>query len=299
MSDTTEIQATEESTLPAIQPDGQPGAPENAANEAEQQEGDGFEIVLNDDEKPKQDHDTNAKFAARRIARKRQREIEQSVEAVRRGEVPENLRVNPELPKQPDANDFLSDSALEQYGYDTNRAMAAFNAAQSDWMMKAQDARSNAIAEQGRKTQEFIRRSEEAEHATRAHYDAAEKLGLRDFNEKEDVALSLMPQGWAEEIMSIFPDKSAPLFYHLGANPEKLRAIVAKGPQMALVELTKLSMQLAVKPRGKQISSAPPADEAVRGDASAAGRAGLEKQMEAAALRGDTNEYRRIKKLLS
>ncbi|EPR0024605.1 scaffolding protein, partial [Shigella flexneri] len=115
MDQTTDIQASEELTLPgnhaAASADGL--VVDNANDNAGQEEG--FEIVLKDDEKPKQDPATNAEFARRRIERKRQRELEQQMEAVKRGELPEHLRVNPELPKQPDPNDYLSEDALAKY----------------------------------------------------------------------------------------------------------------------------------------------------------------------------------------
>ena len=92
MDQTTDIQASEELTLPgnhaAASADGL--VVDNANDNAGQEEG--FEIVLKDDEKPKQDPATNAEFARRRIERKRQRELEQQMEAVKRGELPEHLR---------------------------------------------------------------------------------------------------------------------------------------------------------------------------------------------------------------
>ena len=152
MDQTTDIQASEELTLPgnhaAASADGL--VVDNANDNAGQEEG--FEIVLKDDEKPKQDPATNAEFARRRIERKRQRELEQQMEAVKRGEFPEHLRVNPELPKQPDPNDYFSEDALAKYDYDQSRALAAFQQANSEWQIKAMDARSQAVAEQGRKT---------------------------------------------------------------------------------------------------------------------------------------------------
>ncbi|MCV5631149.1 scaffolding protein, partial [Escherichia coli] len=93
MDQTTDIQASEELTLPgnhaAASADGL--VVDNANDSAGQEEV--FEIVLKDDEKPKQDPATNAEFARRRIERKRQRELEQQMEAVKRGELPEHLRV--------------------------------------------------------------------------------------------------------------------------------------------------------------------------------------------------------------
>lgn len=296
MSDTTEIQNTEEQHLPddhaAASADSQVAG--NATDTAGQDEG--FDIVLKDDEhKPKQDHDTNAKFAARRIARKRQRELEQQVEAVSRGELPENLRVNPDLPKQPDVNEYLSDEALSKYDYDTSRALAAFNAANTDWLVKAQDARSNAVAEQGRKTQDYTRQSTQHVEAARQHYDAAEKLGLADYDEKEEAFRALVPAGVDVALMQLFPEKSAAMMYHLGSNPEKVRQLMSMSEQQVLIELTRLSDRLTLKPRGKTVSAAPPVDEPVQGSVAAANISALQKQMEKAAAKGDTGTYRKLK----
>lgn len=295
MSDTTEIQNTEEQRLHVDNAAASAVDTESHASDEGVQD-EGFDIVLNDDEnKPKQDHDTNAKFAARRIARKRQRELEQQVEAVSRGELPENLRVNPELPKQPDVNEFLSDDALAKYDYDTSRALAAFNAANADWQLKAMDARSNAVAEQGRKTQDYTRQSTQHVEAARKHYDAAEKLNLPDYEEKEEAFRALVPPGVDVAIMNLFPEKSAAMMYHLGSNPEKVRQLMAMNDQQAIIELTRLSDRLTLKPRGKQVSSAPPVDEPVQGSVAAANISALQKQMEKAAAKGDTETYRKLK----
>lgn len=293
---TTEIQETEGSTLPGDQAvasaDG--SVVDNANDNAGQD--DGFEIVLKDDEtKPKQDPATNAEFARRRVERKRQRELEAQAEAVKRGELPEHLRVNPDLPPQPDVNQFLSDDALAKYDYDTNRALAAFQAAQSEWQIKAIDARSNAAAEQGRKTQEYTQQSAQYVEAARRHYDAADKLNLPDYQDKEEAFMSLAGTQVGSDIMTLFPEKSAVLMYHLGANPEKLRQLIAMDGRLALIELTRLSEKLTLKPRGKQVSSAPPADESIKGDVTAANVSALQKQMDAAAAKGDTETYLALK----
>lgn len=296
MSNTDNIQATEEQNLSGDQQaaldDGQLS---DNANGGEGQE-EGFDIVLSDDEsKPKQNPATNAHFAQKRLERKRQREIEQQLEAVQRGDVPENLRVNPDLPAQPDINAYLSDEGLEKYGYDRDRALAAFSAANNEWLMKAQDARSNAAAEQGRKTQQYTQHSSQQVEAVRKHYDAAEKLNLPDYQEKEDSFRSNAPPGVDTEIMRLFPEKSAAIMYHLGANPEKLRQINAMDGQQALIELARLEAKLTIKPRGKQVSKAPQADEPITGDVTAANRESLQKQMDKAASSGDTETYRKLK----
>lgn len=299
MTDTTEIQTTEEQTLPGTQQAAPAGDQlVDNANGSEGQDN-GFDIVLNDDEtKPKQDPATNAHFAAKRIERKRQRELEQQMEAVNRGDLPDNLRVAPELPAQPDINQYLSDDGLAKYDYDQTRALAAFNAANTEWLMKAQDARSTAVAAQGKKTQEFTQQSAVYVDAARKHYDAAEKLNLQDYQEKEDAFRSMLAPGIDAEIMALFPEKSAAIFYHLGANPEKARNILSLPQTQAIIELTRLSDRLTLKPRGKQISGAPAVDEPVQGQVTAANRDALQKQMDVAASKGDTTTYRMLKQKL-
>lgn len=270
---------------------------ENANDSTGHEEG--FEIVLKDDEdKPKQDPATNAHFAAKRLERKRQRELEQKMEQVKRGELPENIRVTPELPSQPNANDFFSDEAMAKYDYDQTRALAAFQQANNEWLVKAQDARSNAVAEQGRKTQEYTQQSTQYVDAARKHYDAAEKLNIPDYQEKEDAFAQIVPPQIVSDLMVLFPDKSAALMYHLGSNPEKTRQILQMNQQQALIELTRLSERLTLKPRAKQVSEAPVPDEPIIGQVAAANKSALEKKMEAAASKGDTAEYRKLKAAL-
>lgn len=292
---TTEIQETEGHLLPVDTTAASAVDPSlNANSETGQEEG--FDVVLKDDEsKPKQDPATNAQFAQRRLERKRQRELEQQAAAVQRGELPENLRVNPDLPPQPDINDFMSDDNLEKYGYDQNRAQAAFNAANNEWLIKALDARSNAVSEQGRKTQEYTQQSAQYVEAARKHYDAAEKLNIPDYQEKEDAFMQIVPAPVATDIMRLFPEKSAALMYHLGANPEKARQLLAMDGQLALIELARLSDRLTLKPRGQQVSAAPNPDEPLQGQAVAANISALEKRMNEAASKGDTDTYRKLK----
>ncbi|MBD2825606.1 scaffolding protein [Xenorhabdus szentirmaii] len=296
MSDTNEIQATEVLTLSDDQAALSTESHVDISHSAGQ--ADSFEIVLNDDETKKQDPATNAHYAQMRIERKRQRELEQQMEAVQRGELPEDLRVNPELPVQPDINSYLSDEALAKYDYDQNKALAAFQQDNLNWQMKALDARSNAVAEQGRKTQAFTQQSAHIVEAARKHYDAAEKLNLPDYQEKEDAFRQVVPSGIDTEIMRLFPEKSAALMYYLGANPEKARHLLALDGQQALIELTRLADKLTVKPRGKQVSAAPQVDTPLSGDVTAANRDAIQKQMDAAASKGDTTLYRKLKQQL-
>lgn len=295
MSNTDASQATGDLDLHANQQTANADVDPNANGANAQEEG--FEIVLSDDEsKTKQDPATNAHFAAKRLERKRQRELEQQMEAIKRGELPETLRVKPELPDQPDINQYLSDEGLSKYDYDQSRAIAAFNAANTEWLMKAQDARSNAVAEQGKKTQQFTEQSTQYVEAARKHYDAAEKLNIPDYQEKEDAFMQQVPPQVSADIMRYFPEKSAALMYHLGANPEKLRRLLAMNDGMAAtIELTRLAEKLTIKPRGKEVSQAPAADVAITGDVTAANTDAIRKQMEAASSKGDVETYRKLK----
>lgn len=256
----------------------------------------GFDIVLKDDETKPDPAEANRKGYELRLERKRQRELEQQAEAVKRGELPENLRVNPDLPPQPNVNDYLDDDALYgKYNGDTAMAMAALQQANNEWNLKAQDARSNAVAEQGRRTQDFTQQSAQSVEAARKHYDAAEKLNIPDYQDKEDAFMQIVPAPVATDIMRLFPEKSAALMYHLGANPEKARQLLAMDGQSALIELTRLSERLTLKPRGQQVSSAPPADQSLTGDVSAANVDAMRKAMEAASSKGDVDTYRKLK----
>lgn len=297
MSTTTEIQNKSEELIlsgdqAAASADG--SVIDNANGNAGQEEG--FDIVLKDDENTQEGKpNNNAVQAAKRIARKRQKEIEQQVKAIENGELPEHLRVNPELPAMPKLDDYLSDEALGKYDYDTHKANAAFQADLLQWQNKALDARSKAVADQGRRTQEYTQQGQQVANAIKAHYDAAEKLNLSDYQEKEDSALQVLPQGVYEAIAQNFPDKSAAIIYYLGANPEKAKDLFSKNPVQTTIELTRLADRLTLRPRGTQRSSAPPADEPISGDVTAANVAALQKQMDDAASKGNVQKYRAIK----
>lgn len=294
MYDTTEIQGSEGQDLHVD------NAAASALNTSSHANGEGvqdsgFDIVLKDDETKPDPAEANRKGYELRLERRRQRELEQQAEAVKRGELPENLRVTPDLPSQPNPNDYFSDEALSKYDYDQTRALAAFQQANNEWLVKAQDARSNAVAEQGRKTQEYTQQSTQYVEAARKHYDAAEKLNIPDYQDKEDAFMQIVPAPVATDIMRLFPEKSAALMYHLGANPEKARHLLAMDGQSALIELTRLSERLTLKPRGQQVSSAPPADQSLTGDVSAANVEAMRKAMEAASSKGDVDTYRKLK----
>jgi hypothetical protein len=111
--------------------------------------------------------------------------------------------------------------------------------------------------------------------------------------------MQIVPAPVATDIMRLFPEKSAAIMYHLGANPEKARQLLAMDGQLALIELARLSDRLTLKPRGQQVSSAPPADQSIAGDVTSANRDALQRQMDAASAKGDVDTYRKLKAQLN
>ncbi|NEY18347.1 scaffolding protein, partial [Escherichia coli] len=152
--------------------------------------------------------------------------------------------------------------------------------------IKATDAPSQPVPEQVRNTQELTQQSAQYVEAPRKHYHAAEKHNIPDYQEKEVAFMQLVPPAVAADIMRLFPEKSAAHMYHHGANPEKTRQLLAMDGQSALIELTRLSERLTLKPRAKPGSEAPLPDEPIQGHAVAANISAIEKHTAAAAKDG-------------
>lgn len=240
----------------------------------------------------KQDSVTNRAFAMARIERKRQKQLEEEIERLKRGELSEDMRVNPELPPMPKPEDFLSETAIEKYGYDQNVALAAFQQANSEWQLKAMDAKSVAAAKQTQKVSQFINQAGEYGEKVRKHYDVAEKLNIPDFQELEEKVATSLPQGWATDIINRFPDKSAAIFAHLGKNQDKLARLASMDPSSALIEVAYLARDLTIKPKAK-VSKAPEPDEIL--NAAGGANSDIIKKMDEAARKGNVNLYRQLK----
>lgn len=257
----------------------------------------GFDIVLsenetNHQESPEAQRERNRQNAEKRLQRKQEKQMRERREAIERGELPENLRVTPELPAMPDFNDFMGDDVLwDKYGGDEARARQAYSAAIVKWNEDSFNARSNAQATQAQRIQDLRKQSTEAGELVKKFYDDAEKLGLPDFEDKEDTFRAAMPEGVDIDIMRIFPEKAAAMIYYLGSNPKEIERIKAAGPQVALVELTRLESRLTVKPRNSQRSNAPDPDSVLQGGPVAGGIERLKTEMDKAARNGDTKRF--------
>ena len=251
----------------------------------------------------KQDSVTNAFYANQRIERKRLKQLEEENERLKRGEISDDLRVQDELPSQPVIDDFLSDESLEKYGYDRSVAMAAFNQATSAWMIKAMDARSTTQSKQAQAITQRTQQNEISSQAWKSHYDTAEKFNIKDFDAIEGRVQEALGNHVYDNMIQLFPDKSAAMTAHLDANPAKLariNALVASGnpiqQQRALIELGDIAKGLNFT-RKSNLSSAPPADQPLTGDTSHS-RTQIESLMNKAAIDGNHQEYARLKALL-
>lgn len=254
-----------------------------------------FEITLGDESTAGSPKGASEENARRRIARKREKALREAQEAISRGELPESLRVNPELPAAPSHEAYFSDTALEKYNWDTNAANAAFQRDLLEWNNKSADVKSNAQAQQAQRVQEYRNNSKKASELIATVYDQAEKLNLPDFDEREEAFRVGMGDGIDIEIATLFPEKAAAIIYHLGANPEKMAQIRAMGGTKAVVELTRLNDRLSIKPKGQQRSSAPDPDGGASPGAAGKSIAGIKAAMDDAANKGDTKRYNELR----
>lgn len=258
-------------------------------------ENEGFELVFNGDTDAPEVNQ-NAVQAAKRIARKSEAQMQETIDKLKGGEISDELKVNVELPPKPDVNNYLSDSSLEKYDYDTNKALAAFQSDQNQWMIDVNTAQTSAAAKQNKAVSDYINQSSQIKQHVTEHYDNAEKFGIDDIDEVEDRIKQKLPQGWYENIIVAFPDKSAAIFKHLDMNPQKLQGLM-DNPQFAMRDVTRIADALTFKPKAT-LSKAPKADEPMSHGDSGSDKAAIMESMKKAADKGDVKEYRRLKSLL-
>lgn len=237
----------------------------------------------------------NAVQAAKRIARKREMQMQETIEKLNKGEISDELKVAAELPARPDMQNYLSEEALEKYDYDTNKALAQFTSDQNQWLIDVQSAQSNASAQQQKKVSDYINQSSQIQGYVKQHYDHAEKYGISDIDEVEERLQEKLPQGWYETIVSSFPEKSAAIFKHFDVNPQKLQGLI-DNPMFAMRDITRLADSFAAKT--KNLSSAPVADTPLGTGDTSSDKSSIMEQMKKAADKGDVKEYRRLKSLL-
>lgn len=93
--------------------------------------------------------------------------------------------------------------------------------------------------------------SQELEKAQKKHIERSIKLGVKDYEEKEDIAIAILGKESINHLIQNV-DKSELLFYYFGDKPhiaEKYAAMLIKQPIRALTEIGGLVERIKVKPK--------------------------------------------------
>jgi len=275
-----------------------------AGEDSEAEEGeDEYEVVERKPEPSPEAKKQNAAFAKQRIeakeAKRRAQEAEEQLRQIEQGYIPESLKeklsVQPSLPEQPKWEDYFSDSALEKYGYDQSRAQAAFNAAQSQWLFDAQNARSTSQVQETQKRQQFIEQERKRIQAVQKVAKAAESLNLETFDDSAGKLDKMIP-GSVDYIAGFFGADSreaAAVINFLGRNPERAREINSLSAPEALNELAKLGYRELLIQKKKRV--VPDADSGLEGGAPAPVNTTAWKKELSKLIESDTAEYRKRK----
>jgi hypothetical protein len=96
-----------------------------------------------------------------------------------------------------------------------------------------------------------------------AHIERAQKLKVKDYEETEDVTLSIMGHDKVNHIILALPDKTELIMYYLGKNPDvahKYSAMLETEPIRALIELGGILSEIKVKPSSKKTREEPDED---------------------------------------
>lgn len=99
------------------------------------------------------------------------------------------------------------------------------------------------------------------------HYERAEEIGAKDYEETEDQALKVLGNEVANEIISNFDDSHI-IMYYLGKNlneASRISGLLKTNPIKGVAEVGRLSAELKLKPKSKTKAVADP-DENVNGD---------------------------------
>ena len=279
-------------------------APE--ASEAEQ-EFDEYEVVERTQEPSpeaeKKKH--NAAMAKKRIeareAKKRAEAAELQLKQIKQGNIPEHLReslvVDTVMPDQPNIQDYVSDEALEKYGYDKDVAIAAFTQANNKWLIDAQGARSTSQASEVQKRNEFIKQETARIESAKQYHSAADQLNISGFDEAEKQFIEVAQESGVQFVNDIFPSdpkKAVAVVNFLGRNPEELKRISNLNPTQQVAEIAILGSQ-RLEFRKKNKAAPAEADSVLQGG-EASPNQDWKKQLSKALESGDTDQFRRLKR---
>lgn len=247
----------------------------------------------------------NAVMAKQRIemreAKKRAKAAEEQLEQIKQGNIPDHLKetlvVDPMMPDQPSIQDYISDEALEKYGYDRDVAIAAFTQANNKWMLDAQGARSTSQVAETQKRNEFIQQEQVKIESARQYNKAADDLNISGFGEAEESFVKIAGEKGVEFVNDIFqsdPKKAVAVVNYLGRNPDEVNRIGALTPNQQVAEIAILGSQ-KLELRKKSKANVAEADSALSGGDTSPAQA-WKKQLSDALSSGDNNTFQKLKK---
>lgn len=134
------------------------------------------------------------------------------------------------------------------------------------------------------------------------HYERADDLGIKDFDEVEGKAIGILGKEITNQLIANSPDSHL-ILYHLGKNPGKadhFSQLVKTDPLKAILQLGALGAKLSVKPKAKT-EPTPDPDEELQGGNPSAGQANkfqrlVDKAREAAQNGGNMQAVMKLKK---
>lgn len=276
---------------------------ENAESEVEE-----YEVVLRDQEPSpeKEQKKRNAAAAKQRIeakeAKKRAEAAEEQLRQIKNGDIPEHLKeslvISPDLPSQPSPDDYFSDEALEKYGYDKDRANAAFTQASNNWLMEAQNARSTSQANEAKARTDFIAQQQQQIERSQAYSKTASEMNIQGFDdaEKSFIESSGAGAGAIDFVNDVFGDEiktSVAVINYLGRNPDEVKRIIALPPSRQIAEISRLGYS-KLELRKKERKIEPEADTNLDGGGSSP-KEGWKKDLAAALASGDNDKFRTCK----
>lgn len=311
----TQEDVTQEETLPEAEALEQEATPEldeqtdeAVAAEPEQVEAEAeeYEVIERDidpsDDKRKQ----NKAFAKMRIeereAKKRAKQLEDQLKRVESGDIPdelkERLQVAPNMPAQPDINEFLSDDGLAKYDYDRDRAIAAFNQKNTAWLLEAQNARTTSQHDELKVRQQYLESERRKVQTLNAFGKAADEMNIKGFDEAEQ-ELNKVSQnpGASTYIAELFGDdtkEAVAVVNYLGRNPQEVQRILAMEAGRANSEILKLGYK-RLKLQKKTASARKEADSGLSGGSTTSAD-GWKRELSALLDSGDNSAFRKAKK---
>ncbi len=254
-----------------VEQEDQDGAPDGSESEDGQEpDGQEVEIVLKGDSGSQPDPKHSG-------IRKRINKLNAKVNAAQEGEGQATAELETERQKNkllqlaldqqneppagpPDPNDFDDGAKDTKYVEALEAHNLRFFDAQMERHTAAQPAPVDNRALERRQTQ---------------HYEAADKLGIKDYADVEDVAIGILGKQTVNQLIKDL-DNSPAILYYLGKNPEKAESIaeMLSGPNAVkgVLELGALSAGLVAQPKVKRNAAPDPDDDLVGSSVSRTGR---------------------------